>query len=125
MSMASRTSTRSMVSTRSRSRLNLKFSRGTFHPERCATFWSGQRFTSRNCWTTGNWLGRGNRSIELLHWSDAMGYHVIEARYVGGYVVWLRFRDGTAGEIDLAQGLRGPVFEPLRDPGYFKAFMVH
>ena len=54
-----------------------------------------------------------------------MDYHVLEARYVGGYVVWLRFRDGTAGEIDLAPGLRGPVFEPLRDPGYFKAFMIH
>lgn len=54
-----------------------------------------------------------------------MDYHVIEARYVGACVVWLRFRDGTVGEIDLAQELRGPVFEPLRDPEYFKAFMVH
>ncbi|PWB81765.1 MAG: DUF2442 domain-containing protein [Candidatus Methylomirabilota bacterium] len=54
-----------------------------------------------------------------------MDYQVLEARYVGGYVVWLRFRDGTAGEVDLASELRGPVFEPLRDPNYFKAFMVH
>ncbi len=54
-----------------------------------------------------------------------MDYHVLEARYVSGYVVWLRFRDGTVGEIDLAQALRGPVFEPLRDPAYFRAFMVH
>lgn len=54
-----------------------------------------------------------------------MNYHVLEARYVGGYVVWLRFRDGTSGEIDLAQALLGPVFEPLRDPRHFKAFMIH
>ncbi len=53
-----------------------------------------------------------------------MDYHVLEARYVSGYVVWLRFRDGTAGEVDLALELRGPVFEPLQDPSYFKAFMV-
>lgn len=50
-----------------------------------------------------------------------MYYHVLEARYVGGYVVWLRFQDGTSGEVDLATELRGPVFEPLRDPSYFKA----
>jgi hypothetical protein len=30
-----------------------------------------------------------------------MDYHIVEARYVGGHVVWLRFRHGTAGEIDL------------------------
>ena len=53
-----------------------------------------------------------------------MDYHVVEARYVGGHVVWLRFRDGTAGEIDLGPVLRGPVFEPLRDEKYFQAFTV-
>lgn len=54
-----------------------------------------------------------------------MDYHVTEARYMGGYTVWLRFRDGTAGEIDLATALRGPVFEPVRDPDYFKRFSIH
>ena len=29
-------------------------------------------------------------------------YHVLEARYVTGHIVWPRFRDGTAGEIDLS-----------------------
>jgi hypothetical protein len=43
-----------------------------------------------------------------------MDYHIVEARYVAGHVVWLRFRDGTSGEIDLAPALRGPIFEPLR-----------
>jgi Protein of unknown function (DUF2442) len=45
-----------------------------------------------------------------------MNYDVLEARYVGGYVIWLRFRNGTAGEIDLERELFGPVFEPLRIP---------
>ncbi len=54
-----------------------------------------------------------------------MNYDVMEARYVRDYVVWLRFRDGTAGEVDLAGELRGPVFQPLRDREYFKKFSIH
>ncbi len=53
-----------------------------------------------------------------------MDYHVVEARYVTGHVVWLRFRDGTSGEIDLGQALNGPVFELLRDPAVFRQFQV-
>ena len=54
-----------------------------------------------------------------------MNYHVMEARYVGDYVIWLRFRDGTAGEIDLRPVLEGPVFEPLLDPKSFRRFQIH
>jgi hypothetical protein len=54
-----------------------------------------------------------------------MDYDVFEARYVRDYVVWLRFRDGTSGEVDLGRELWGEVFEPLRDPAYFKRFTVH
>jgi hypothetical protein len=53
-----------------------------------------------------------------------MDYDVVEARYVTGHVVWLRFRDGTAGEIDLSHELQGPVFEPLRDPAAFRQFRL-
>lgn len=53
-----------------------------------------------------------------------MDYDLLEARHVGGYVVWLRFRDGTAGEIDLESQLHGAVFEPLRDPSVFRQFAV-
>jgi hypothetical protein len=53
-----------------------------------------------------------------------MDYDVIEARYVRDYVIWLRFRDGTAGEVDLGPELWGEVFEPLRDLQYFKQFTV-
>lgn len=54
-----------------------------------------------------------------------MEYSVMEARYVGGYTVWLRFRDGTVGEIDLGPELHGEVFEPLLDLDFFRRFYVH
>jgi len=49
---------------------------------------------------------------------------VVEVRYVCDYTVWLRFQDGTCGEVDLRPSLRGPVFEPLQDPEYFKRVSV-
>jgi len=54
-----------------------------------------------------------------------MDYDVLETRHIGGYVVWLRFRDGTVGEIDLERELHGPVFEPLREASVFGQFAVH
>ena len=49
---------------------------------------------------------------------------VIEARYVHGYVVHVRFSDGHEGDIDLEVELWGEIFEPLRDPAYFRQFQV-
>jgi hypothetical protein len=54
-----------------------------------------------------------------------MIYHVIEAKYVSDYIVWIRFKDGTKGEIDFRNELDGPVFEPLKDLEFFKRFKVH
>jgi hypothetical protein len=54
-----------------------------------------------------------------------LDYDVIEARYVGDYVVWLQFRDGTAGEIDLSHELHGEMFESLREPAVFRQFQIH
>lgn len=53
-----------------------------------------------------------------------MNYIVEEARYVRDYVVWLRFRDGTSGEIDLEPELWGEVFEPLKDVEFFRSLRV-
>lgn len=36
-----------------------------------------------------------------------MFLHVLEARYLGDYRVWLRFNDGTCGEVDLSGELEG------------------
>ena len=53
-----------------------------------------------------------------------MDYDVLEARHVRDHVVWVRCRDGSAGEVDLAPVMRGPMFEPLKDVEYFKAFRL-
>ena len=50
---------------------------------------------------------------------------VVEARYVDGYTLWLRFNDSTEGEVDLKDELWGPVFEPLKDINRFRRFTVH
>lgn len=49
---------------------------------------------------------------------------VVEAKHVHGYTIWLRFEDGTQGEVDLSAELWGPVFEPLKDMDYFRQVRV-
>ncbi len=50
---------------------------------------------------------------------------VIEAKYVRDFTVWVKFEDGTEGELDLSEELYGPIFEPLRDVSYFKQLKVN
>ena len=44
---------------------------------------------------------------------------VTAVRHVRDNVLWLEFSDGVAGELDLADQLIGPMFEPLREPNEF------
>ena len=44
---------------------------------------------------------------------------IADARYVQGHTIWLRFADGTEGEVNLE------VFEPLKEKEYFKTFRLH
>lgn len=44
---------------------------------------------------------------------------VAAVRHVREHVLWLRFSDGLEGEVNLADGLRGELFAPLRDPTVF------
>lgn len=53
-----------------------------------------------------------------------MFVRLLEAKYIGGHRAWLRFSDGSEGEVDLLPHLWGPVFEPLRDPAAFARFAV-
>ncbi len=50
--------------------------------------------------------------------------HIVEARYVAGHRIDLRFNDGTSGEVDLSGSLTGPIFEPLREVEYFREFII-
>jgi len=45
--------------------------------------------------------------------------HVTTVRHLRDHVLWLRFNDGSEGEVDLSAELDGPVFEPLRDLALF------
>ena len=49
---------------------------------------------------------------------------LIEARYVRDFVIWVRFSDGSQGEVDLAGELDGPIFQPLHDLPYFRSFVL-
>lgn len=51
--------------------------------------------------------------------------HVVEARHVGAFRLFLSFDDGVAGELDLASRLHGPIFEPLKDERYFAEARVN
>jgi Protein of unknown function (DUF2442) len=50
---------------------------------------------------------------------------IVDAQYIAGFVVWLRFSDGVEGEIDLSGDLVGPIFEPLQDIDEFRRFVLH
>ena len=50
--------------------------------------------------------------------------HVLEAEYLHDFVIWLRFSDGSNGEIDLEEELNGEVFSSLKDVEEFKRFRV-
>jgi hypothetical protein len=50
---------------------------------------------------------------------------VIDVRYLGGYRLWLAFRDGVAGEVDLQPHVEfAGVFSPLQDLRYFAQVRV-
>ena len=49
---------------------------------------------------------------------------VVRAEYCGGYRIHLTFNDNSEKTIDLRQWLVGPVFEPLKNPKYFRRFFL-
>jgi hypothetical protein len=50
--------------------------------------------------------------------------HIIKAEYLDGYRIWVRFHDGTEGEVDLVNEIDGTVFAPLKDIDFFKEFTL-
>lgn len=50
--------------------------------------------------------------------------HVVDARYLHDYTVYVRFNDGAEGEVDLSGELEGEIFGPLRNVTEFKSFRV-
>ncbi len=49
---------------------------------------------------------------------------LIEAKYLSDYKVFLRFNNGTSGEVDLGAELYGELFLPLKNLDNFKNFAI-
>jgi hypothetical protein len=52
-------------------------------------------------------------------------HFVLDAFYLGGYKLKIRFDNDEVRIVDLADHIEGPVFEPLRELSYFKQFAVN
>ena len=44
---------------------------------------------------------------------------IVEAEVCGSHSLRLAFNDGARKTVDVQPLLSGPIFEPLREPGYF------
>ena len=53
-----------------------------------------------------------------------MFLHIIEAKYIKDYQIWLKFNDEKSGKIDLSSELWGEIFEPLKNQNFFKNFRI-
>jgi hypothetical protein len=49
---------------------------------------------------------------------------VTKAKYVSGYLIEVKFNDGTKKVIDFEPWLTGPIFKPLKNKHYFKKFFI-
>jgi hypothetical protein len=49
---------------------------------------------------------------------------VVSAEYIADYRIRIRFNDGEEGVVNLSEALWGPVFEPLKEPDFFRRFEV-
>jgi hypothetical protein len=45
--------------------------------------------------------------------------HILEAQLCGPYSLSVSFSDGTRKQVNVLPLLRGPMFEPLKNPAYF------
>jgi hypothetical protein len=52
-------------------------------------------------------------------------HYIVEAAYVSGYKLLIRFETGERKIVDLASHLIGPVFEPLKDIRFFQRFALN
>ena len=53
-----------------------------------------------------------------------MFLHITEAVYLHDFQVEITFNNGKKGIADLSAALKGPVFEPLKNPNEFSKLML-
>lgn len=54
-----------------------------------------------------------------------MFLHVTRVSYLQSYELELAFSDGIVKKVDLSRELYGEVFEPLKDPTFFKRVILN
>lgn len=57
-----------------------------------------------------------------LNSTEPMMCEIVDADYLGGHRLHLKFNDGLEGDIDLAGHMTKGVFQPLADEGKFTQF---
>ncbi|MGZ5304505.1 MAG: DUF2442 domain-containing protein, partial [Bacteroidia bacterium] len=50
---------------------------------------------------------------------------VTEAKYIKDHIISFIFSDGTTGNVDFSEILKGEIFEPLKDKEVFKNFTLN
>jgi hypothetical protein len=50
---------------------------------------------------------------------------ITDAKYIGGYKLYICFSDGSKGEINFEQELTGEIFEPLKEVSFFRKFSIN
>ena len=72
---------------------------------------------------------RGTKSDHAVAVRAGVPWRVVDVQALDLYRLFVRFADGTSGEVDLGKRLRGKhdvgVFNALRDPHEFAAVHVH
>jgi hypothetical protein len=86
---------------------------------------SGSTRRSQQCGRSSGRAGHllRERRLQLARYEYAPR-HVVDARWLGDYKVWLEFNDGRKGVVDLADELHGEELEPLRDRDRFSQFYL-
>lgn len=54
-----------------------------------------------------------------------MFLHIVEVHYLGEYRLKLKFNNGNETEVDLINELYGEVFEPLKNPEFFRQVFIN
>jgi hypothetical protein len=49
---------------------------------------------------------------------------IVNAEYRGDFRIQVTFNDGVQEVLDFSQWFEGPIFEPLKNRGYFQRFFV-
>ncbi len=52
-------------------------------------------------------------------------HYIVDAEYLGDYRLRVQFENGDLRIVELSDHLDGHVFEPLRDPAFFKQVRVN